>query len=438
MKTLLATAAVIAGLLLSATPASAGPFGPNRSEGAPPTKKKPKPEKKKKAKRVDREEDDAPKKVVKAKAAPAEDEELVVIEEDAPVKKSRVADKPVVEKTAPIAPKVGAKKPAPVEDDEIIVIEDVPTPAVAEKSAKPIRNDDVATVEIKAKPPAADDDEGSDEEVEDEAARKTQVAALDEDEAEPAVVKTATKAAPHRTRFYFRAGAMRQSVTLGAPSFSLQTDLAIDTSSVGQGSGVETQDNKIPVGAIIGVVLPVGKRKLSLETVLGIPTPTKFKATGKLATDSLAPTFMGMETGIEPLGSDLGEVTFAPPIVTAVYRVAKLGPVTPVVGTGVMVLMGRNGKITNAVLQEAGDPKLSIKPSPGLVVQGGLDIQLWKRVAARLDVKYVLGMKVNATIEDISVTPKAIPSLGSIEVGDAVLSAKVAPLIIQAGLGVDF
>jgi outer membrane protein W len=121
-----------------------------------------------------------------------------------------------------------------------------------------------------------------------------------------------------------------------------------------------------------------------------------------------------------------------------VYRVAKLGPVTPIAGAGVMVLMGRNAKITNAVLQEAGDPKLSIKPSPGLVVQGGLDIQLWKRVAARVDVKYVLGMKVNATIEDIAVTPTAIPTLGSIEVGDAVMSAKVAPLIVQAGVGVDF
>lgn len=449
MKTLLATVAVIAGLLLSATPASAGPFGPNRSEGAPPTKKKAKPEKKRKAKPVEQDDEAAPKKVVKkAKPAPVEDdEELVVIEEPAKPRVAVAEKKPVA---VAKAPKVGVNKPAPVEDDEIIVIEDEPTPPKVKAKAKPTpTDDDVAIVEkplkAKVKPASTDDDEvaiekptDEDEADEDEAAPKKQVAVLDEDEAEPAVIKSATKAAPHRTRFYFRAGGMMQSTKLGATEFALITDLPVDTSGLGQGSGVETQDKKIPVGAIIGVVLPVLGRKLSLETVLGIPTPTKFRATGKLATESLAPTFMGMETGIEPLGADLGEVTFAPPIVTAVYRVAKLGPVTPVVGTGLMLLMGRNAKITNAVLQEAGDPKLSIKPSPGLVVQGGLDIALWKRVAARIDVKYVLGMRVNATIEDISVTPKALPALGSLEVGDAVMSAKVAPLIVQAGVGVDF
>lgn len=378
MRILLASATIIAGLLLSAT-ADAGPFGPGRSEGAPPTKKKPKAAPKSK-------------KVKKVKVETPIDDELVVIE-DPPAKTSTKAVKKPVK----------VEKPA-VDDDELVVIEE---------------------------PPPTEDDEADDD-------APKQVAALDEVDEPTTVTKATTKSAPHKTRFYFRAGGMKQSTKLGSPTFSLQTDLPVDTSSVGAGSGVETQENKVPVGAIIGVVLPVLDRRLSLETVLGIPTPTTFKATGKLATESLAPTFMGMPTGIEPLGSELGEVTFAPPIVTAVYRVAKLGPVTPIAGAGLMLLMGRGGKITNPVLQEAGDPKLSIKPSPGLVVQGGLDIQLWKRVAARLDVKYVLGMKVNATIEDIAVTPKAIPALGSLEVGDAVLSAKVAPLILQAGVGVDF
>lgn len=391
MRLLLVSATILAGLLLSTT-ADAGPFGPGRSEGAPPTKKKPKANKKAKK--------------------PVEADELVV-SDDAPKKKAKPA-----------------KRSKPVEaDDELVVIEDAP----AKKRVKPVEVDK----------PAVDDEElvvieEPDPLDEPEEAPKKQVAVLDDEVDAPTTVTKTTKAAPHRTRFYFRAGGMKQSTKLGSPTFSLQTDLPVDTSSVGAGSGVETQENKIPVGAIIGVVLPVLDRKLSLETVLGIPTPTTFKATGKLATESLAPTFMGLPTGIEPLGSELGQVTFAPPIVTAVYRVATLGPVTPIAGAGLMLLMGRGGKITNPVLQEAGDPKLSIKPSPGLVVQGGLDIRLWKRVAARLDVKYVLGMKVNATIEDIAVTPKAIPTLGTLEVGDAVLSAKVAPLIIQAGVGVDF
>jgi outer membrane protein W len=169
-----------------------------------------------------------------------------------------------------------------------------------------------------------------------------------------------------------------------------------------------------------------------------MPSKSKFKATGALANESLAPTFMGLPTGIEPLGSDIGEATFAPPMLTAVYRIAELGPVTPFAGTGIMLLMARGAKITNPVLNEAGDPKLSFSPSPGLVLQGGAEMRIWKRISARLDVKYVLGMKVNAKIENIAVTPKAIPALGSIEVGDAVLSAKVTPLVVQLAVGADF
>ncbi len=483
-------AAVLAAGLLGPSLADASPFGPNRSEGAPPTKRKAK--KVKKAKKPVQVEDDEivdakPAKVAKPEKAKPEkkakpepvDEELVIIEETAPKKVAAKAEKPT---------KPEAKKPTkPAVDEEVAVVEDKPAkkakpetkkpikPAVEEvvavvedkpakkakpeaKPTKPAADEELviieetpakpavakvgATAKVGAKKPAAEEP-ADDEEIatDDEKEAPTRVARIDGDpgdEAEPAVTKTAIKAKPHRTRFYFRAGGMKQSTKLGAAQFSLQTDLPIDTSNLGAGSGVETQQNQIPVGAIIGVVLPVLDRKLSIETVLGIPTPTKFQATGQLATESLAPTFMGMATGIEALGPDLGEVTFAPPIVTGVYRIAKLGPVTPIAGAGLMLLMGRNGKITNTVLQEAGDPKLSIKPSPGLVVQGGLDIALWKRVAARIDVKYVFGMKVNATIEDIAVTPKAIPALGSIEVGDAVLSAKVAPLIIQAGVGVDF
>jgi hypothetical protein len=112
--------------------------------------------------------------------------------------------------------------------------------------------------------------------------------------------------------------------------------------------------------------------------------------------------------------------------------------VTPIAGVGAMVLLSRNAKITNPVLNEAGDPKLKIAPAPGLVLQSGLEIKLTKRIAARLDIKYVLGLKVKATIEDIAVTPKAIPTLGSIPVGDAVMLAKVTPLILQGGVGVDF
>jgi outer membrane protein W len=373
--------------------ASASPFGEGRSEGRP-TVKKPK-----KAKQV------APK--------------IEADEEDQPKAKKEPKAKKLATKAEP--------KKKIVDDEEIVVVED-DKPAKAKKIVE--ADDEAPTITI----------EGED----DTEAEPTETAALDEDDGEPlvdapiAVGKTAIATQRPKTRFYFRAGAMQQQTRLGDTQFQLRTDLPLDSSGLGEGSGVELQKADIPVGAIIGVVLPVLNRKLSIETVLGIPRPTKLVATGKLANESLAPTFMNMPTGIEPLGSDIGEVTFAPPIVTAVYRVAELGRFTPVAGAGVMVLMTRGAKITNAALNEAGDPKLKITPAPGLVLQGGVDIQLWKRVAARIDVKYVLGMRVNATVEDIAVTPTAIPQLGSIEVGDALMSSKVSPLIVQAGVGLDF
>jgi len=259
-----------------------------------------------------------------------------------------------------------------------------------------------------------------------------------DDESPVRVSKTSPRARPRPTRFYFRAGGFRQTSTLGDTQFALETDLPVDTSTLGANSGVVMEQKQIPVGVIVGYVLPVWNRRLSLETVLGFPSRARFQATGALANDSLAPTFMGMPTGIQALGPDLGEATFAPPMLTSVYRIADLGPVTPIAGAGVMVLLARNTQVTNPVLNAAGDPKLVISPSPGLVLQGGLEVKLWSRIAARLDVKYVLGMRVNARVEDIAVTPTAIPQLGTIEVGDAVMSSKVTPLVIQAGIGADF
>ena len=136
---------------------------------------------------------------------------------------------------------------------------------------------------------------------------------------------------------------MKQSTKLGATSFSLDTELPLETGSLGEGSGVETQQNQIPVGAIIGVVLPVLDRKLSLETVLGIPTPTRFKATGKLAKTIFetvwetgkAPEEIVREQGIEVVGSE-----------------DQLSPIVDEV-------IGRNGKLVEAIVQKGEHGKIN-------------------------------------------------------------------------------
>jgi outer membrane protein W len=408
---LVAGSLAVAFVVLTTQAASAGPFGKGRSEGRPtPAKTKPAPRPTKTSKVTPSKPAPKPNKATKADDV---DEDLIVIEDS-----DDDDGVPAPKKNDPFSKRnkaTRAKAKASADDEE----------PIAKKSTK------TKVVE--------DDEEDEDTEDTDEPRKDVAVADDEEQTDEPArVTKKAPIKSPRKTRFYFRAGAQHKSTKLGATQFQLITDLPVDTSGLGAGSGVEQEEKQIPVGGIIGVVLPVAQRKLSIETVLGIPTPTKFRATGKLATESLAPTFMGLPTGIEPLGSELGEVTFAPPVVTAVYRVVDLGPVTPIVGVGGMILLSRNGKITNPVLNEAGDPKLKIAPAPGLVLQSGLEIKLGRRFAARLDVKYVVGLKVKATIEDIAVTPKAIPTLGSIPVGDAVMLAKVAPLIIQGGVGVDF
>ena len=218
---------------------------------------------------------------------------------------------------------------------------------------------------------------------------------------------------------------------------TLESSLPIDTSKL-SASGVEMDESQIPAAVIVGYVLPVLDRRLAVETILGFPMKTHFQATGPLATESLAPTFAGLPTGIEPLGSELGEATFATPVVTAVYRLPDLGPATAVVGAGGMLLVGYNTKVTNPVLVAAGEPRLAISPSVGVVLQGGLETRLWRNVAARLDIKYVPAMKIEARVENISMIPRAIPLVGAVDVGTAVMTADIQPLIVQAGIGADF
>lgn len=203
------------------------------------------------------------------------------------------------------------------------------------------------------------------------------------------------------------------------------------------GSGT-TIDSTNDVAAIIGYVLPVLDDRISIETILGPPITVKFKATGTLANQSLAPTALGIPTGVMPLGPELGQADAVPPIVTAIYALRPHSAVVPYVGGGLAVLFAYNAKVTNPTLTAVSQPDMSISPAPGVALQAGIDARLWHRVYARLDVKYVALMLARAEVHHIQVQTPALPLFDTVEVGTAKMSVWVNPLIIQAGIGTDF
>jgi outer membrane protein W len=171
---------------------------------------------------------------------------------------------------------------------------------------------------------------------------------------------------------------------------------------------------------------------------VGSPFTVKFEATGTLANMSIAPSALGIPTGVGALGPTLGEAQAVPPVVTVVYQLTGGGRLRPYAGAGASVLFARNAHVTNPTLLAAGKPEMSIAPAPGLVLQGGLDVQLWRRVYARVDVKFIALMLARAEVKHIQVETPGLPLFDSVEVGTAKMDVWVNPLIVQAGVGYDF
>ena len=242
-------------------------------------------------------------------------------------------------------------------------------------------------------------------------------------------------------RLYFRAGVLHiaplsESRELELSGVHGPASLALEDGPIA-GSGAALEPLTIPA-VIAGYVLPILDDRLSLETVLSTPQHVKFRATGTLANMSIAPEALGIPTGVPALGSELGEADAAPPIVTAVYRLVDLGPVHPYLGLGIGVLITYNARATNPVLTEVGEPRFHIDPAPGLVLQAGTDVHVWRKLYLRADVKYVAFMKAHATVEDLRVRTPELPVFETAEVGTATMDLWVNPLIVQLGAGVDF
>jgi len=244
-----------------------------------------------------------------------------------------------------------------------------------------------------------------------------------------------------RRRFYVRAGGalvkpVSRSRELELADVDGAATLAVQNGPV-EGSGARIDSAVIPA-AILGYVLPIAGRRLSIEGVIGLPFTVKFEATGTLATTSLAPMALGIPTGVGPLGPELGEATALPIVLTVTYRPIASRVVWPYVGIGPSVLFARNAKVTNPILTEVNQPEMTIDPAFGLVVQGGLDARITRSIYARLDVKYIIGMTANAEVRHINVKTPGLPLFDSVEVGTAKMSVDVNPLIVLAGVGFDF
>ncbi len=118
-----------------------------------------------------------------------------------------------------------------------------------------------------------------------------------------------------RKKIYLRAGVvhiapLEQSQEMVLADVDGPASLALHDGPIA-GSGATISSATIP-GIIVGYVLPFGNDKLSVETILGLPFTVKFQATGTLANESLAPTALGIPTGVMPLGPDLGEAKALP------------------------------------------------------------------------------------------------------------------------------
>jgi outer membrane protein W len=252
---------------------------------------------------------------------------------------------------------------------------------------------------------------------------------------------TAPASRPTRPALYVRLGGalvkpVSSSRELELANVHGAASLAVQNGPI-RGSGATIDSATIPA-AIIGYVLPTARRRWSTELVLGLPFTVKFRATGTLATTSLAPTALGIPTGVAPLGSELGEAQAAPVVLTATYRLIDHRRVWPYVGIGPSVLFTRNATVTNPMLTAVNHPEMSIDPAPGLVLQGGLEARLTRSIYARIDVKFIAFMLARAEVRHINVKTPGLPLFDSVEVGTAKMNIWVNPFIVQAGLGADF
>ncbi len=259
------------------------------------------------------------------------------------------------------------------------------------------------------------------------------------DEAEPPPARERPRPRRHRNELYFVAGVAHVNARVASGGLELDpTGLASLAAMSGPVQGSVESDPSNILAGMIGFAPAALRGHVAFETLIGVPKATQLRATGDLANKSLAPTALGfVPTGIPPLGAQLGEAKAVPPMVTAIFRLPALGPVRFYVGAGASVLFVTDAKITNPVLTQVATPRLEVTPAFGVVGQAGVDVRLFGRFSARIDVKELWFQSSEATISNIRVRT-TIPLLETVDVGSARSELRANPIIVQAGIGASF
>jgi outer membrane protein len=238
---------------------------------------------------------------------------------------------------------------------------------------------------------------------------------------------------------YFRAGGLflapnSSSGPVTLSNVSGPAQLALSNGPIaGSGSGV---------GSAFLPALTLGYTfwdQLSVETILAVPPTLQLTATGTMATQPLAPYALGnLPTGVVALGANLGQTKVLPPILTLTYRFLPNFVIRPYVGAGASVLISYDTQITNPVLTAVHPVSLNLPPKAGFVVQGGVDVKLWKQLFLTVDAKYIAGMSLDVTMTNLDVQVPRLPLYGQVHVGDATVHVNLNPVVLQAGLGWNF
>lgn len=249
-------------------------------------------------------------------------------------------------------------------------------------------------------------------------------------------------------RFYVRGGPLHLSPLENSSEVTLTgveglATLAIDNGPIA-GSRAELPSLTVPA-LVVGYTLPWGSGRISVETIVAMPLTIAVRAGGTLASESLAPYALDvLPTGVPPLGTELGETRALPPVLTLVYRPLShgrplsRGQLQPYLGAGISYLYTYDSKITNPVLREVSEPRLDIGDAVGAVAQAGIELGLTGRFFASLDIKYIAGFDISATVTGARVRTPALPLFESVRVGNATVNMAIDPLIVHATVGAYF
>ena len=276
---------------------------------------------------------------------------------------------------------------------------------------------------------------------------------------------------------YLDFSALKSSeLTLSGVEFP--ASLAVDNGPIAGAKATIANQAIATIG--IGYNIPGTGRHLSLETIIGKPIDIDFVSQpGTLRDRSLAPTAdlanlvtgdsvleqalgqtlgdLGsavnsatglLDTGIPPLGSELGSVKSLPIMMTLLYHPFPDSYFRPYIGGGAVYLYNYDSEITNDVLTQVNDPGFDVSSTPGYVLQAGIDIGNPEQgFFGFADVRYIGDATVKGELSDVNVRVRN-PALGTtldalgygedIAVGDADIELDINPIIYTVGVGYRF